>query len=583
MTTSTTKKIIITLWLSLLSGLGVITFAADPSFSLSVSSGTQLKLHCNYTMGIMLNAWGVSYNGFDSTLKFDSGNVAITHISIDPFFTTSTTGYIKSWYLYRSYGVKPSWSSSATLQAATFWFKTTQNILSTMIEFTTLAGNIIVFDKNTTDDGAVINSSISSLDTLTGITNATYTFIPLPCIIDNEAPTINNNTPVAWARYIATGYQVWFTVYDWIGAWNTAWIAPLGINNRSHYRYNGLTPILANYQAAPTTVDNQEWVNSGTIKVTVACPTCSGAWSHVLTQANLTSTTWAGNGSMNRYTRDSADRWYTVTFPAPAPYEIEKLVTVTIQASDNPNENGSTHTGSYSFSFNAPSTPVITRITPATSTNILTNINPIVFKMSDDRAGINPATIKITIPPVMSGSTVLYTGYTYSGSDLTLVLTWGAIGTGNSWAYQVSFTPKRIFPSNTTISITGTVYDYSNNLWSYAGNFTTKMSCSDWGCSDLFTLNILWGTNIGNYTFTGGLIIITWTNLSSPYPYFTWINHDILMCGRPYTGTILTGNIWIYDTTGTEINGIHYTNDELYITGVDGVDFTYNNGVIIIQ
>ncbi|MEI6673198.1 MAG: hypothetical protein WCL02_08030 [bacterium] len=66
-----------------------------------------------------------------------------------------------------------------------------------MLEFTTLAGNIIVFDKNTTDDGAVINSSISSLDTLTGITNATYTFIPLPCIVDNEAPTITNTTPTA--------------------------------------------------------------------------------------------------------------------------------------------------------------------------------------------------------------------------------------------------------------------------------------------------------------------------------------------------------------------------------------------------
>ena len=89
---------------------------------------------------------------------------------------------------------------------------------------------------------------------------------------------------------------------------------------------------------------------------------------------------------MNRYTRDSADRGYNVSFSAPAPYEIEKLVTVTVQAADMPNENGNTHTGSYSFSFNAPSAPIITRITPATSTNILTNINPIVFKMTDDRA-----------------------------------------------------------------------------------------------------------------------------------------------------------------------------------------------------
>lgn len=581
--TTSTKKIIITLWLSLLSGLGGITFGSDPSFSLSIASGTQLKLHCTYTMGIMLNAWGMSYNGFDSTLKLDSGNVMISHMSINPFFTTSTTGYIKSGYLYRSYWVKPSWSSTASLQAATFGFKTTQNILSTLLEFTTLAGNTIMFDKNTTDDGAVINSSISSLDILTWITNATYTFIPLPCIVDNEAPTITNTIPTAWARYIAPWYQIGFLVYDWIGGGNVSWIAPLGTNNRSHYRYNGLPPTLENYQPAPTTVDNQEWVNSGTIKVTVTCSTCSWWWSYVLTQADLITTPWAWDGSKHRYTRDSADRWYTVSFSAPAQYEIEKLVTVMIQASDNPNENGTTHTGISSFSFNAPSTPVITRISPATSINVISNIDPIVFTMSDDRAGINPTTIQITIPAIMSGSTVLYTGYTYSGSDLTLVLTWGIEGAGNSWAYQVSFTPKRIFPSNTTVAITGIVYDYANNLWSYASSFTTKMSCSDWWCSDLFNLTILWGTNIGNYTFTWGLIIITWTNLSSPYPYFTWANNDILMCGRPYTGTILTGNIWIYDTTGTEINGILYTGDELYITGVDGVNFTYHNWVIIIQ
>jgi hypothetical protein len=55
------------------------------------------------------------------------------------------------------------------------------------------------------------------------------------------------------------------------------------------------------------------------------------------------------------------------------------------------------------------------------------------------------------------------------------------------------------------------------------------------------------------------------------------------MCGLPYSGTILTGNIWIYDTTGTLINGATYTNDQLYITGENGLDFVYSNGVIIVQ
>jgi hypothetical protein len=107
MNNTTTGKIIIISLLSMLSTLGLVTFAADPSFSISVNSGTQLKLHCNYTMGIMINPGGVSYNGFDSTLKFDDTNVAVNHMAINAFFNSTTSGFIKSGYLYRAYGVNP--------------------------------------------------------------------------------------------------------------------------------------------------------------------------------------------------------------------------------------------------------------------------------------------------------------------------------------------------------------------------------------------------------------------------------------------------------------------------------------------
>jgi hypothetical protein len=133
-------------------------------------------------------------------------------------------------------------------------------------------------------------------------------------------------------------------------------------------------------------------------------------------------TTWMGTSTINRYTRDSVDRGYTVSFPAPAPYQIEKLVTVSLSGRDNPNENGVVHTGSYSFSFNAPVAPTITRLIPASSINIDTKINPLVFVFSDTWAGVNPDTISITIPQFSSGS-IFYTGYTYSGSDLTITLT----------------------------------------------------------------------------------------------------------------------------------------------------------------
>ena len=576
-------KIISLFVLGVLSILGIASFAADPSFSLSISSWTQLKLHCNYIMGVIINPGAVSYNWFDSTVKFDSGFATITHISINPFFTSSTNGYIKSGFLYRAYGVRPAWSGNSVLQAATFWFKTIQNTLSTMLEFTTLTGWTIIFDKNTTDDGAVINSSISSLDTLTGITDATYTFVPLSCIVDSNAPGMSNTDPSNGDRYVDTGHVVSFILYDWAGPWTAVWPAPLGTNNRSHYRYSWLNAILTNYQPAPSTVDNQEWVNSGSIVVNISCPTCSWSWAYTFTAANLNITTWLWNSSINRYTRDSKDRWYAVNFPAPAPYEIEKLVTVNVQWVDNPNENGNIHTGNYSFSFNAPSLPTIARIAPSLSTNINPKIDPIIFHFEDDWAGVNPDTISLTIPEILSGSTVIYTGYTYSWSDFTIILINGSAGTGNSGWYEVSFTPKREFPSNTTITLTWSVYDYAANHWIYAGSFTTRMSCADRWCADIFQLNILWWTNIWNYLFTWSLIIVTWTNLSSPYPYLTWTNNDILMCGRPYTWTILTWNIWIYDKSGTQINGSMFTGNEIYITGMDGLDFIFSGDKIIIQ
>ena len=569
------KGIILSI-LAMLSIFGVSSFAANPSFSISPASGTVMKLYCKYSFGIYLNPGGLSYNGFDATIKFNTGEAMITHASVNPFFTEMATGFIANGNLYRTYGGSPS-SNALALTAATFIFKTTAYIWSTFLWFTTRTGSTIVFNQNTTDDGATINSSISSLDMLTGITDAWYTFVALPCIVDTTAPQFSSVYPNNNARYISDWAIISFLTYDWIGS------QTVGLNSTQHYRYAWGATIPANYQQAPSTVDNQEWVDSTTIKATVSCPTCVGSWTHILTWSRLSITPRTGDAQKNRYTRDSENRWYAVHFAPPAPYEIEKEITVILEAKDNPNENFVTHTNTYSFSFNAPSTPTITRISPATSTNVDTRTNPFVFHIEDDRAGIDPNTISITIPAILSWSTVLYTGYTYSWSDLMITLIHGSTGIGNSWWYEVAFTGKWVLPSNTAIQITWSAYDYAGNQWTYAGSFTTKKSCADWWCVDTFWLNILWWTFAGNNIFSGTLIIITGTNNSSIYPYITWDNNDILMCGLPYTGMILTGNIWIYDTNGLSINGTSFTGATLYITGMDGLDFILDNDQIRIQ
>jgi len=80
-------KIFIFSILSVLSIFGMKTFAANPSFNISPSTLTG-KLYCYYVFNMVLNPGGIAYNSFQSTIKFDSGNVELTHISINSPFTS---------------------------------------------------------------------------------------------------------------------------------------------------------------------------------------------------------------------------------------------------------------------------------------------------------------------------------------------------------------------------------------------------------------------------------------------------------------------------------------------------------------
>jgi hypothetical protein len=90
-----TVKTTLSVVLGLLSILGMISFAADPSFSISPASFTG-KLHCEYSLAMILNPNGISYNAFQSTIRFESGYVLITPVSISPVFNGITFAGITS-------------------------------------------------------------------------------------------------------------------------------------------------------------------------------------------------------------------------------------------------------------------------------------------------------------------------------------------------------------------------------------------------------------------------------------------------------------------------------------------------------
>lgn len=573
--------------LGALAVLPFASFSADPSFSITPASGTELKLHCLYDFGIVISPGGQSYNAFNSTLSFDHATISLWWFSVNPFFSIMATGYING-LLYRTYGgVTAGSSSSSVLTAANFILSTTQNILSTSLHFTTRTWGDITFDPNTTDDGATINSSISSLDILAGVTDAGYTFVPRPCIIDTDPPSDMNISPTNGTTNISTWYTTSFIVYDWKWAGNTMGTWPLTGNDRNHYRYSGLDMIdLNNYQKAPITVDNQEWVNSGSIKVDISCPSCAWARSYSLSWSSLTIIAREGNSSINRYTRDNADRGYRVSFPAPMPngYEVEKQVTMHITWADMPNELGATHTSYDTLSFNAPVPPTITLLSPTSGAAFIDpNFSPIVLFLSDAWAWIDTWSIKITIPAIYSWINLLYTGKTYSWNDLTLLLSWGHPWLGNSWSYQISLLPSRPFPDFTWIRITGYVSDLAGNGASFSQKFTTRPGCSYFWCSTIFGLNILGGLFSWDYAFSGSLIKVIGTHANSPYPYLTWTDANILMCGIPSTWTILTWNMNISSPTGAILNGIFFTWDKLYITWSDGLKFILSWYTILVQ
>lgn len=570
-------------WLLLLAIFGA-TFAANPSYNFLPASGSELKLHCNYNWNLSLLAWWQNYNAFESTISYDSSNISLTHSSVNSPFTQNQ-GYSLIGNLYKTYGALPGGQmSSSDVNAVNFGFKTLNNISSSTLSFTDRLGNTITFWPATTDDGATLNGfDVNGADILTAAYDASYTFVPLPCVPDANVPKIDSNVPAGGSRYIPSNQIISFLAYDWIGESNVTGPSPLASNNTRHYWYGGWATLITNYVVAPANVDNQEWVNSSTIQATVSCATCdSFGWPYVLTASNLIINDWLWDWSRNQYTWDSQIRGYEVSFAAPAAYEIEKLVTVSLQATDNPNENWQVHTWITNFSFNAPLPPTISRLLPSGTTFISpSKTNVIRLFVSDDWAWIDTGTLKITIPTIMSWAEQLLTWYTYSWSELYFTLSWWSEWLGNSGKYVVDFYSNWDFPANQLVTITWAVSDLAGNIYnSFSTSFTTRPDCSYFGCNEILNIDILDGGFAGLYEFTWTILVVTGTNPDSPYPYLTGLNNDILMCGYEWTGAILTGNVQIYDTTGDLINGSIYSGDVLYITGLN---FTIVDWVIIVQ
>lgn len=443
-------------------------------------------------------------------------------------------------------------------------------------------------------------------DTLTAVYNKTIAYEPCPCSNDGKGPNwLLKNGRTSWR----------ITWYESI----TGFINDRDESNSTNYWFSGNKNfIAANYVGVPNgiSMDNQNWVNSGTIEVEIVH---SANHIHPTQQTE----TFSLNNGLNiiknelsdswyKDTWNGNDRWYLINFVNGIEYDVERPVTITITAADNAFNmwNGSVcNVGSHpmqptvSYTFNASENPEITILSP-TWTRVSTTTN-VRLRVSDDWAGVDTGTVKVTIPEIRSGTkwsagaTLLMTWYTYSGSDLEFTgCTWEPV---KWWGYtcNILITPKWEFPSNTQITITWYVEDFVENSGTVEWHFTTQQSASYFGCWGPITIYYVSGAltespvNVSVY-FTWFMVALTWiveNNMWADwisYPRFEYVGDEcdrdtwswcaeVLMCTPLNIHPNLTWNIKVRSGSSEYTWSLDTT--DLYITWLNWI---YQSGVVII-
>lgn len=560
-------KNIITIILFLAILLG---YSFSNEFELYPASWTTFKYHCDQPLKIKIKKWDYNFTTFSSVIRFNPWNVLLTHNSINSFFNTFPTWYVLNNLYFAEWANMVSlWTSD--MYVANFTLKTKEWFTwnSVLLKFTDRFGNDPdLSSPENTDDSITITSPDFVWDTLSWVTNATYYLEAYPCVEDTNAPIVFNNSwspNINWWRILWSWNTIKVLVLDWI--WN-----------KGHYWYQGLATDIDNYVLAPNNVDNQNWVNSWTIVVQI---NNSANWWNIETPI-LNIYPYTGSEFPNRRTWNSLDRGYWVEFKNEIPFEIEKQVTITVSGYDNYNSLGNRFLMNRTFVFNISENPSINIINPINaSDNQDYNLSGIYFYAKDSWAWIDTGNVFITIPSMYSGSELLLTGYTYSWSELEFYLISWSSEIGGASSYEIKLIPKRKLPSDTEIVVTWMVLDLVWNTGFGNWSFSTRPSCLDLWCFDILNINFLSGNSfISNpRLFSWEYLIVTWLAYNTNYPYFTWINSDILVCWFEYEWTVLTWNVNIYSDSWLIINGHFYTWEELYITWLN---FTYNNWTIVV-
>ncbi len=545
---------------------------------LNISPSTwTYKYFCDFNVSVNADYNGWDYSNCIYHISFDTGVIGLSYLSRWASFDTHDLNEYLNTNLnvlhVEEQNAAGLLTGSATCSTLKINNKNT-NVASTLLEFVDNGFNTPTANTFVeSNEGLVLNGV---WNTLTWVYNAEYDFDAAPCVNDTDSPIVFDNS---WGPSAISGWQL-------LGLQNINMLVVDWTNSNSHYRFSWSAITLNNYEEVVTAdhVDNQYGVDSSTLSVKIS--NAANGW----TIENITpiSTVYTWTYTPNKFTWNSENRWYWIDFTNFNSFEIEKEVVLTITGEDNANYNGQTNPMTKVFTFNTPNRPTMT-MTLDWLTFQSPTVSPLIFQANDTWAWVDTGSVKIEIPAIYSWAVLLMSGYVYSGSELNFSLNHWLTWAGNSGWYEISLFPKRDFPPATGIVVSWFVADLATNAVNLTSNrqnynwgFETRPDCQFYWCNEMLDIYIMWWSHSAwsPYQFTGELLVVTWTNPDSPYPYLTWIDNNILMCWLAYTGTNVEPIFDMYDVDWvTLLSNVLYTWDELYIVGLD---FTYSDGVITV-
>ena len=485
----------------------------------------------------------------------------------------------KFWYVV----FKPQVSDWSTTSWNKIWFdfidsrsySTTNTYATVSYPLSVLDTNSILKYSSCTSDGwCVANAN----ELASGwVKWAIFDVYAWPCDADGKAPTItlpNRGAGVWWTYFMlnSTGYFHWTWMFTWL-------ILDKDASKSWNYWFSGAQYSITWlwYQkiqwsnSSASQMDNQMWVNSGTIKVYVSCPTCTWGWfNREITALTMVATGW----TQKLYTWDSHDRWYTVAFNITG-LELEVPFSITLSGSDNPNEAWDTHTGTQTFNFNTSTKPTFEWIANNGNTGsfVTGNVfpskdNEYVILVKDNPAWINSGTIRVEF----AGAN--YTGHVLTGTKLHISPSY--TGRDTYWTsvynvhtgYYVTFKPEYDLPESGAIQLRVYAEDFVWNADTWTFNLTVRQPCSQWwGCRNPLAI-FHSGENL-SVSFTGAYIQIVSKN-----PGTVVLSGDTLYCGKEWTWTTLYGT-WNVKPNLYEFGNGSIANYLSFETGANEVEVTW--------